>query len=891
MKLIKFLTIPALLAAALGTTPAQAASEWKPGVPRTAYTTLFEWSWDSIAKECTNFLGPKGYAAVQVSPPHEAITGSQWWTRYQPVSYQLVSRSGNRAQFQNMVSTCAAAGVDVYVDTVTNHMASASGTGTAGSTFTARSFPAVPYGSSDFHTPQCTIQSSDYSSNRYNVTHCDLNNLPDLNTGSSYVQGKIAAYMNDLRSLGVAGFRMDAAKHIDPADLAAIKSLVPGSYFFTQEVLRDGTVGSATSGDMLAYQNIGTINEFNYVYAMKNSFLNTNGFNMSTLPTEFSTWGFLPSAKATVFVDNHDTERTACSSWAPGGVCDSLSTYNGDKLYLANVFMLAYDYGYPSVASGYYFADHDSGSPSSQPYNGTETVPANCSSTFDTSKWDCVHRDRRVANMVGFRNYVSGASVTNWVTGDSNQIAFARSGKGFVAINNSSSTWQNTFTTTLADGSYCNVLASDNPETGSCSGTTVTVSGGQVTLSIAPSTGVALHIGAKAVTDTTAPSVPTGLASSSVTASGATLSWTASTDNVGVTGYKVYRNGTQIGTSTSTSYTDTSAAASTAYSYTVAAYDAAGNTSAASSAVSVTTSAGNNAVVYYYRTDWTAVNIHYGINGTWTTSPGVAMTQACTGYWTRTVSLGTATSFTVDFNNGTTWDNNSSANYTLGTGTTLVKSGVVTSNAANPCAAADTTAPTVPTGLTSTAVGSNTVALSWTASTDNVGVTGYKVYRNGTQVGTTTTTSYTDSGLSASTAYSYTVAAYDAAGNTSAVSTALSVTTSASTACNVSVTFTIANANTVTGQNIYVAGNQTALGNWTPASAFALTIQGSGANVPWTGTVTLPASTAIQYKYIKYNPTTAAVTWESSQSTTSGNREFTTSSTCGATQSQSDGNF
>ena len=50
---------------------AQAAPEWKPGVPRTAFATLFEWSWDSIAKECTHVLGPKGYAAVQVSPPQE----------------------------------------------------------------------------------------------------------------------------------------------------------------------------------------------------------------------------------------------------------------------------------------------------------------------------------------------------------------------------------------------------------------------------------------------------------------------------------------------------------------------------------------------------------------------------------------------------------------------------------------------------------------------------------------------------------------------------------------------------------------------------------------------------------------------------------------------------
>jgi chitodextrinase len=91
----------------------------------------------------------------------------------------------------------------------------------------------------------------------------------------------------------------------------------------------------------------------------------------------------------------------------------------------------------------------------------------------------------------------------------------------------------------------------------------------------------------------------------------------------------------------------------------------------------------------------------------------------------------------------------------------------------------DTQAPTAPTALKATASNATTVALTWTASTDNVGVTGYQIFRGGTQVGTSTTTAYTDSGLTASTAYSYTVKATDAAGNVSAASSAVSVTTPA----------------------------------------------------------------------------------------------------------------
>ncbi|KAB1990048.1 glycoside hydrolase family 6 protein [Streptomyces triticiradicis] len=92
----------------------------------------------------------------------------------------------------------------------------------------------------------------------------------------------------------------------------------------------------------------------------------------------------------------------------------------------------------------------------------------------------------------------------------------------------------------------------------------------------------------------------------------------------------------------------------------------------------------------------------------------------------------------------------------------------------------DTQAPTVPGGLTVGATTSSSVSLSWSASTDNTAVTGYDVYRDGTKVGSATGTSYTDSGLTASTTYSYTVRAKDAAGNVSASSTAVSATTKAS---------------------------------------------------------------------------------------------------------------
>jgi chitodextrinase len=116
----------------------------------------------------------------------------------------------------------------------------------------------------------------------------------------------------------------------------------------------------------------------------------------------------------------------------------------------------------------------------------------------------------------------------------------------------------------------------------------------------------------------------------------------------------------------------------------------------------------------------------------------------------------------------------------------------------------DTSGPTTPSALTATAVSSSQINLSWTASTDNVGVAGYRIMRGGTQVALVTSgTTYQDTGLTASTAYSYTVIAYDAAGNSSAASTAASATTQG-----------------VVGTTVYIRSGATGNGaDWTNALA------------------------------------------------------------------------
>lgn len=126
-----------------------------------------------------------------------------------------------------------------------------------------------------------------------------------------------------------------------------------------------------------------------------------------------------------------------------------------------------------------------------------------------------------------------------------------------------------------------------------------------------------------AAADTALPSTPTGLTASVISSSQINLSWTASTDNVGVTGYKIYRGGTQIATSTATSYSNTGLSSSTSYSYTVAAYDAADNLSSQSGSVGAATSAVDTTLRIMY---WSGkVNQHVDISGNWLTdSDGVS---------------------------------------------------------------------------------------------------------------------------------------------------------------------------------------------------------------------------------------------------------------------------
>lgn len=270
-------------------------------------------------------------------------------------------------------------------------------------------------------------------------------------------------------------------------------------------------------------------------------------------------------------------------------------------------------------------------------------------------------------------------------------------------------------------------------------------------------------------TDETAPSAPANLTAVASSATSIMLSWSESTDNTGVLGYRIFRDGVQVATSSTPSYTDTGLTASTMYTYTVAAYDGAGNVSAPSSAESATTLAAGE-------TDTEAPSIPASVVAT------AASATQITIVWEPSTDNNGVIGYAIFYDGavidtvaGTVYLHEGRSPSTLHTYTIVaIDAHGNHSEHSEPAAATtpalgtvDLEAPTVPATVVASASSATEITVSWAAATDNTGVLGYRVLRNGTEIATTAATSFDDTGLTASTEYTYTVIAYDAAGNAS----------------------------------------------------------------------------------------------------------------------------
>ncbi|KAJ3214003.1 hypothetical protein HK099_007066 [Clydaea vesicula] len=256
-----------------------------------AIVELLGWPYKDIAKECV-FLGKAGYMGVKIWPVNEHVFNDKsfergktefnnWYYVYQPVSYRLHNRFGTREELREMVQTCRENGIRIHTDAVLNHMTEGYNSinphrdpgrqcsktvpfsATAGSPFfthantfelnestgkrPANEYPAVPYGPEHFHCERENDWVTGFGLQFGGIE--GLGGLVDLDTGSPYVQGRIADFLVDLFSIGISGFRCDMAKTIGPNDMANI---------FAQVKIR---MGGNLPGDFITWLEINMGNE------------------------------------------------------------------------------------------------------------------------------------------------------------------------------------------------------------------------------------------------------------------------------------------------------------------------------------------------------------------------------------------------------------------------------------------------------------------------------------------------------------------------------------------------------------------------------------------------------------------------------------------------------
>ncbi|WP_150267156.1 carbohydrate binding domain-containing protein [Paenibacillus tepidiphilus] len=633
------------------------------------------------------YIAGMGYTAIWISPVAEPQmtnrenNGSGKNTAYHGYNVKDPNKAnpyfGTKEKLKELVDSAHALGIKVIIDVVPNHIGDYM-LGTQAYYDIPALQPAAPFNNPAWYHHNGDINWS-LADGRYDqwaqdyLENHDLGGLDDIDFDVPAAKQAIFSSIKGwFDYTGADGARVDAAKLMKPTDIGELQNLLGvntfGENFDGNAEFVSRWVGANKEWGML---------DFPLFFSVLNSFAYGQSFEANVKNTLAQDSYYNGNANHMVtFIDNHDRNRFLTE--AGGSV---------EKLQNALSFIFAVR-GTPVVFQG---TEQNKGNGNGQIMTG---------GIADTwNRWSMVKRD---ANGNVIQNYFDpNASTYKHVaklneirknnpalrTGTQREMWAAQNLYAFSRrIDNGTNAGQEVISAfSNASGGSQTVTIPLRVESSLAVGTklynqfnsadTITVQSGGVT-----GKQITVTLGANAAkiyavtplsTDTTAPSVPTNVTAVAQNASSVKVSWTASTDNVGVTGYEVYRNGVKVGTAAGTSYTDTGLTGSTSYTYTVKAFDAAANLSAFSLAALATTPAGNS-VTIYYKQGYTTPYIHYrAAGGTWTTAPGVAIPAAeISGYNKITIDIGAASQLEAAFNNGSgTWDSNGGSNYLFGTGT------------------------------------------------------------------------------------------------------------------------------------------------------------------------------------------------------------------------------
>ncbi|AIQ46287.1 alpha amylase [Paenibacillus sp. FSL R7-0273] len=633
------------------------------------------------------YIANMGYTAIWISPVAEPQmtnrenNGTGKNTAYHGYNVKDPNAAnpyfGTKEKLKELVDSAHALGIKVIIDVVPNHIGDYM-LGTQAYYDIPGLQPAAPFNNPSWYHHNGDINWS-LADGRYDqwaqdyLENHDLGGLDDIDfdvpAAKQAIFSSIKAWFD---YTGADGARVDAAKLMKPTDIGELQNLLGvntfGENFDGNAEFVSRWVGANKEWGML---------DFPLFFSVLNSFAYGQSFESNIKSTLAQDSYYNGNANHMVtFIDNHDRNRFLTEA---GGSVEKLQNA------LSFIFTVR---GTPVVFQG---TEQNKGNGNGQIMTG---------GIADTwNRWSMVKRDasgnvlenyfnentstyKHVAKLNEIRKnnpaLRTGTQREMWSA--QNLYAFSRRidtgtnvGQEVISVFSNASGGTQTVTiplrseSTLTAGTVLiNQLNTSDTVTVQAGG----VTGKQITVSVGANS-AKIYSKNQPVDDKSAPTVPGNVTATVQNASSALVSWTASTDNVGVTGYEIYRNGVKVGTSATTSYTDSGLAGQTNYSYTVKAFDAAGNLSAFSAAALVTTPAGNS-VTIYYKQGYTTPYIHYRpAGGTWTTAPGVAIPAAeVSGYNKITINIGAATQLEACFNNGSgTWDSNGGSNYLFGTGT------------------------------------------------------------------------------------------------------------------------------------------------------------------------------------------------------------------------------